>query len=182
MRFNYLGESVPSLVDRLLAIRIPERLRSPFLGVATAVFVVAAWWALEQHALAVATAEERAAQVRLDQSRSAVAVARIQRTGIDRMLSLDRRLRDVRLSGSSVGVHLADIANHVPAHAWLTSLSQERGAIEIVGQVAGMERLSATLAALTTMKSLTDPLLVRATKEDRPGAAPLVGFEVRVDE
>ncbi len=182
MRFNYLGASVPSLVDRARAARLPERLRSPALGLATAVCIVAAWWGIERHALTVALDEERAARVRLEISRSAVAAARLERRGVDRLLALDRRLRAIRLTGSSVGVRLADIANHVPARAWLTTLSQEPDAIDITGRTEGIERLGLTIASLMGTRAVTNPRLVRATREDRPGASSLIAFEVRVDE
>ena len=48
MYFNYLGESVPSLVDRIRAIRVPSALRTPLLALVTTVLVVLGWWVIEQ--------------------------------------------------------------------------------------------------------------------------------------
>ncbi|HVA28117.1 MAG TPA: PilN domain-containing protein, partial [Candidatus Baltobacteraceae bacterium] len=182
MQFNYVGASVPSIVERLRAIQIPDRLRSPLCAFVTVLVVVAAWWGIERQSLNRALAQQHAARVRLAESRAALARANVERNDADEMLELDRRLREIRLSGSRLAVRLADVANRVPARVWLTTLSQNANALDVRGRAESMARLGDAIGAFGSSAFVRNPTLVRADKEERSGAAPLVAFEVRADE
>ena len=181
-RFNYLGDSIPSLLDRLRAVRIPQRLHVPLCALVTVLAVVTAWWGIERHTLDRALAQQRAARVRLAESRTALASAKVERYDFEQMLALDRRLREIRLSGSALVQRLADVANRVPASVWLTSLSQDANALDAIGRAESMARLGDTIGAFGSSAFVRNPVLVRAAKEERSGSAPLVAFEVRADE
>lgn len=181
-RFNYLGESIPTLLDRARSIRIPERTRTPLSILGTSVLVVLGWCCLAHYWLATAMVEERQAQLRLTQSRAALAQAQVERASTDRLVALDRELRAIRLSGTKLGLRLADLANHVPEHSWLTSLSEQDGIVTIDGRSEGMLALSGTLARILAASSVSDPTLFRAARESRPGLPELISFEVRAVE
>jgi len=178
-RFNYLGDSIPTLVERARSVRVPERLRTPFSMLGTSALLVVAWWGLAQYWLSSASLEEQHAQVRLTRSRAALAQARIERVGTEKLETLDRALRSIRLSGSMLGVRLADLANHVPDNSWLTSLSDRDGMVTIDGRSEGIVPLGKTLTQMLAMASVSDPSLVRAARESRAGIPELISFEVR---
>ena len=179
MRFNFLNDAPPDILDRLRNTRVPVEMRTPLSALATAVFVVLSWWGLERYWLSDAQREERVASSRLLESRADLAATKVARAGIDQLLSIDRRLRDVRISGSVLGAALSDIANHVPRHAWLTSLSDTHDGVEIMGRADGIGSLSQTIADLMSSRTAASPNLVRATRDEQ--AKGLFTFAVAVE-
>jgi Tfp pilus assembly protein PilN len=175
MQFNYLGESVPSLIDRVRATRVSAELQAPLLALVTATLVVTAWWILEGHWYARSQQEFQRAQARLVSARALRSVAKIQRSGVEHLLVLDQQLRSVRSSGSTLGVRIVDVANRIPERVWLTSLAPVPGGIDINGRAVGIVRLGETIGRLGAT-------LVRATREERADSQALVAFELHVDE
>jgi Tfp pilus assembly protein PilN len=183
MRFDYARESMPDALDRLRSIEVPAECRLPLWAVATALLVVLVAIPLERWRVAVAQNDVVAARQRLERARSEVARMKLQRVRIARMLALDERIRAIRLSGSRLCAELADVANHVPAKAWLTSLSQSADGTSIEGRAEGLSVLSATLADLMSSSTAALPRLVRAGKDaGAPGAAALLSFELHALE
>jgi len=179
--FNYLGE--PALVDRLHAIRVPAALRAPLLALVSVAFIVLAWWGIELRNLSAAVNEERVASTRLEASRIDLARTKVLRIDLQAMLALDRQLRAIRLSGSQLGVRLADIANRIPQRAWLTSIAPVQGGMDINGRAEGMAALGDTIAALVSSTTVTNPTLIRASSDDRADIQlPTIAFELRVDD
>ncbi len=181
MRFNYIQDAPPEPIEHLRALRIPLELRTPLGALVTAILVVCAWWTLERHWIAAATREEAVASQRLKQSRAMFAATKLVRSNVDQLLSLDGRLRRIRLSGSGLSHRLADIGNHLPSAAWLTSIVRTPDGLELHGRAEGLNVLSATVADLMTSTAAASPTLVRAVKEDRARDA-LVTFTIRAQE
>ncbi len=180
MRFNYLRDAPPELIEQLRALRISPELRSPLSAVATAIVVVFAWWSLERHWMSEAMREEARAAIRLQQSRAAFAATKLVRADVDRLLSLDARLRAIRLSGSVLSHRLADVGNHVPTQAWLTSIVRTNDGLELHGRAEGLNVLSKTVAGLMSSKAAASPTLVRAVREDR--SSGVIDFTIRATE
>jgi Tfp pilus assembly protein PilN len=179
MRFDFLSDAPPDFIDRLRNVRITSELRTPLSALLTAALVVMVWWGLERYWLVDAQREERIASSRLLESRADLAATRVARSGVEQLLSLDRRLRQVRISGSVLGAMLSDIGNHVPPHAWLTSLSKTHDGVEIVGRADGLGSLSQTVADLMSSRIGASPGLVRASR-DQHGKS-LFTFAVAVE-
>ena len=177
-RFNFLHDAPPDVIDRLRALRVTDELRTPLLALVTSILVVFAWYGLERYWLASAEHEEVLATTRLAESRADLATTKLVRADVDQLLALDRRLRDIRLSGTSLAENLSDIGNHVPAHAWLTSISNVQDGLEISGRADSLISLSETVADLLSSRTAMSPTLVRASKDDR--AKNLVAFTVQV--
>ena len=182
MRFNYLRDTRSNLLERLRPSRIPEPLRSPLAALATTLIVVMVWWMIEGMLLAQATAEVKVESFRLDASRAALAQAQIRRTRLEAMFALDGRLRVIRRSGAELSQRLADIANHVPARAWLTSLTSVEGGTEIDGRAEGLDGLGETVADLMSSIAASSPKLMRASREDRNRDDAIIAFEMRVGD
>lgn len=180
MQFNYLNDSPPELIEQVLGLRIPTQLRTPLGALLTSIIVVSSWWMLERHWVAEATREEASASIRLDQSRAAFAATKLVRSDVDQLLTLDGRLRRIRLSGSVLSHRVADIGNHVPARAWLTSIARSSDGLELRGRAEGLNVLSATVADLMSSRSASSPTLIRAIRDDRETG--VINFTIRADE
>jgi Tfp pilus assembly protein PilN len=179
-RFDFLKDGRPDIVDRVCSVRLPDDTRTPLSALLTSVLVVCAWWGLEQSWYASALREEASAQRRLSESQADVAAAKLERTNVDEMLGLDRRLREIRMSGSTLAVRLSDIANHVPPHAWLTSITNLPAGTEISGEADGFKALGETVTDLMRSGAAASPTLIRASKDDR--AKNLLAFTVQIEE
>lgn len=179
-RFNYLRDSAPQTFDYLRPSRIPEPLRTPLATLLTATLVVAVWWAIEQVLLSQARAELQTQTFRLAASKAALAELKLRKTRVEELLAIDERLREIRRSGATLSSGLADIANHVPARAWLTSIARLNDGIEIDGQADGLDGLSDTVADLMSSATAKSPNLVRASKDERYRVGGLIAFVMRV--
>lgn len=180
MRFNYLRDSAPESFEYLRPSRIPEPLRTPLAALVTAMLVVGVWWVIEQLLLSQARAELQAQTLRLAASKAALAELKLRKIQVRDLLAIDSRLREIRRSGATLSSGLADIANHVPARAWLTSIGRINDGIEIDGQADGLDGLSDTVADLMSSSAAASPDLIRANKDDRARSAGIITFAMRV--
>ena len=178
-RFNYLGQSLPGVVDRVRGTVIPEHLRTPLCALVTSILAVGVWCAIEGTLQRHADVEVRVAQQRLTTTRETLAKLRIEKKNVDTVLALDRQLRDIRLSGSILSSQLVDIANRMPAHAWLVSLDRGPKSLDIAGIAPDLQTLSGTVSGLNGSRAFPNPTLVRATKDERGNAPAFISFEVR---
>ena len=177
IRFNYLGPSVPGAIDRLRLYRIPAAVRTPLWALATVSLAVVAWWAIEHQLLDEAKREVTLARARVESSREALARTKLERSDVDRYVALDRRLRTIRRSGAQLAARIAGIANQVPEHEWLLTISHSDSHVTITGEAGGFPLVGRTLANLATSATLSSPSLVRASSEER-GQAGAVVFEI----
>jgi Tfp pilus assembly protein PilN len=180
MRFNYLRDSAPDAFEYLRPSRIPEALRTPLAAFATVVVIVGAWWIVEQLLLAQARDELQGQSLRLSASRVALRDLKLRKARVEQLLSIDTRLREIRRSGAVLSGRLADIANHVPARAWLTSIARIDSGLQIDGNAEGLDGLSDTVADLMASSNAATPELVRASKEDRDRSGTIIAFQVRI--
>lgn len=180
MRFDYLHDSGPEAFEHLRPSRLPEALRTPLAALLTVTLVVGAWWAIEQMLLSQARSELRTQTFRLAASKAALAELKLRKTRVEELLAVDSRLRAIRRSGALLSSSFANIANHVPARAWLTSIARVNDGLEIDGQADGLDGLSDTVADLMSSWAAASPSLVRANKEERDRSGALIAFVVRV--
>jgi hypothetical protein len=182
MRFDYLCDSAPEALDYLRPSRIPEALRTPFAAFATVVVIVGVWWIVEQLLFAQARSELQAQSLRLSASRIAIHDLKLRKTRVEELISIDTRLREIRRSGAVLSSRLADIANHVPAQAWLTSIARVDSGLLIDGNAEGLDGLSDTVVDLMSSSNTASPSLIRANKEARDRSGTIIAFEVRVGD
>lgn len=178
--FNYLRDGAPEAFEYLRPSRIPEALRTPLAALLTAFVVVGLWWAVEQLLLSQAQRELATQSWRLAASKAELTELKLRKLHLEDLTALDARLRRIRLSGATVAKSLAEVANHIPRTAWLTSIAQVSGGLEIDGRAQGLDALSATVADLTSNANGAAPDLVRATKEERDRSQAIIAFTVRV--
>lgn len=176
-KFDFLHDAPPAFVERLRPSRISEHLRTPLAALATSIFVVAAWWLVQHLQLQQAAKELANERARAIASRADLALTRVRRAHVDDLAVLDNHIREIRRSGAVTSSMLADIANHVPQHAWLSAIAQSDGGFEIDGDALGLDELSRTLASLMSSRAASNPTLVRAARETR-GQEGIVSFHV----
>jgi Tfp pilus assembly protein PilN len=181
MRFDYLADAPPHWLDRLRSLRLPEAVRTPLMALLTSMLVVLAWYGLESYWVAKAMTEEQVAAARHDRSRAELARTQLERLRVEDLVVLENRLHSIRQSGANLSRLLADVASHVPEHAWLTSISNTSNGFEIAGEARGLTALSQTLADLTSGTTFGTPTLVRAGREARASSGDLLSFTVRVE-
>jgi len=180
VRFNYLRDSEPDAVAYLRPSRIPEPLRTPLGALATIMAVVGMWWVIEQILLGQAREELQLQTLRRNASNAELSELKLRKTRVEELLAIDARLREIRRSGAALSSGLADIANHVPARAWLTSITRADTGTQIDGRAEGLDGLSDTVADLMSSSSAASPDLIRASKEDRDRSGTIISFEMRV--
>lgn len=178
-RFNYLGESLPTLFERVRGAVIPERLRTPLTVLVTAILVTCGCSGIENMLQRQADSELHLAQVRLEATRTALATLNIEIQDADAIQALDRQLRTIRRSGAVVGSRLADVANHLPTRAWLIALDSTGSDLDLTGATGDLDALSRTVSDLNASGSVQNTRLVRAARTETQNASSLVSFELR---
>ena len=180
-RFDYLRDAPPVFIERLHPSRLAEELRTPLAALATTAIVILVWWGIETMQIAQARTELAMQRARAIASRTDLAQARVQRAHLADLIALDKRIREIRRSGTTLARRLADIANHIPDRAWLTSISRADQGVEIEGNAIGLDGLSETLASLMSSSTAASPALVRAARSDRPSMQDVISFELRAE-
>ena len=181
-RFNFLSDSPPAFLEMLRFKHIPEGLRTALAATVTIAMVISVWWGVEVLQIRQAGEELRIEKARALASRADLAQMRVRRSEIERLLVLDRRIRQIRTSGAELSSRLADIANRVPNSAWLTSVQDGEEGLEIDGDVKGLDGLSETVADLASSASAASVDLVRAGRDERDGGRELLSFQMRSEE
>lgn len=180
--FDYLhGERRPWF-QSLCEPRIPERLQAPILAVALALLTAAASWAVEVYRLHSALDVERAYQIRLQDSERAVAATKVHLKGLEERAALDRRIVEIRESGGAEALRLTDIANHVPANAWLSAIAKDASGISIEGSAVDLRALAGAIDRLSRAREVRNPILLSAD-EDGSGNVKrhLLRYRVRME-
>jgi Tfp pilus assembly protein PilN len=180
IRFNYVDEPLISVADRLLSSGFAKSSRAPLLTAVTLFCVLAGWWLVERRLLANALDEAHRAQAQLNESQALLAQSKIERRDFYRVLTLDRRLLDIRDSGSLLASEVADVANRIPPHAWLHSLTFAATGIDMTGNAVAFDVLGMALSGIGSSAAVTNMALVRATSDAGKQRAN-VSFEIRAE-
>lgn len=97
---------------------------------------------------------------------------------MERMLQLDNRLRDIRLSGAFVAQRLAGIGRHMPERAWLTSITRQQGTVDINGRAEGLDVVSEAISDLMSGKGVKAATLMHAGEDERSSRSRILTFEM----
>lgn len=147
MRFDYLHDAPPDAVERLRAICSTTQARGVLSFLATAVGVLVCAGSLEAMHLREARAALAEAQARLDRSTAAMALVDSQARALHSWIALDRRLREVRVSGALAAARVTRIANNLPARMWLTSMTWASDGYDVTGRAVGLDEVGHAIDA-----------------------------------
>jgi Tfp pilus assembly protein PilN len=182
MRFDYAHDAVPEAIERLRPSRVPRELQTPLAALLTVTFVVLAAWPIEFVHVRSTETEVHSAEEHVRRTRAELARYKLARVRVEALFGLDAQLRSIRTSGATISVHLADIANHVPPKAWLTSVSHTRTGTSVAGNAEDLSALSETVADLMSSATMPAPALVRAGKTNGAFSKATLSFEMRSQE
>jgi hypothetical protein len=173
--FDYLRDEAPEAVERVLALGVhPEAKALASVVVIAAIVLLGAWAIGEFH---VSKERSTLAQARAYLERSTVeannVLARARR--VRSWLSLDRRIRAIRISGSATARNIAFAANALPLDAWLTSIRYDPEGYSVTGRAVGLGGVERALHAYRTIR-------LTAVRSSGSNSARIVDFEARVSE
>ncbi len=162
--------------------RAVERFGNALVALAAAAAAVAGVWAIESSRLNEAVRTEAAFQQRYDTSVQALKRRNLYGDRVRALIDLDREVRRIAESGDVDAKTLADIANRLPRHAWLTEISNDgNGGLSLRGGAATLGALGDVVHGLMQSRALKNPTLVKAALEKVDGHNGAVAYEVRVE-
>lgn len=178
--FDFAHGVPASAVARFFELSIPERLHAALTAVCVSSAILAGSWGIESQRLAQSARIQAEYQARFDASVRAVKQANVYRTRVRDLVALDRRVRAISSSGYGDAQRLAEIANAVPRHAWLTAVSYDDDTIRLEGQARGWGVLSSVIDGLSRAHHLRAPTLVSASVSPDASRYAVVKYALRL--
>lgn len=180
VRFDYARSARPMFVRRLLEFRVPPRLHAAAVALAGALAVIGGACGIEAYRLREALTMESVYQARYDAVHARLQETHVYRERVRALVDLDRRVRSIAESGDADARALAEIANMLPAHTWLTGISRDAGGLVLEGDARDLGVLGGVIRNLMHAKHVHRPtLLGAAAADDRRGDA--VKYRIHVD-
>lgn len=162
MRFDYLRDAPPEVVERLRVVSATPQVRALLAFVATATLAIGFAWGMELTGLHEARQGLVQARGRLDRSDAAAAAVRADIAFLRRQLVLDGRLRRIRLSGAVAAHKMTLLASRLPPRVWLTSIASTPDGYDVIGRALGLDEVGRALRAypairLVAVRAPTEP-------------------------
>jgi len=178
--FDYLHGERANPLARILDYRLPARMHGACLALAGASFFVLCAWMVEVYRLHDALGSQAALQARLDATTAAVERTKLYYDRVVRIVAIDRQVREIVQSGDRRARELAQIANGIPPHAWLTSIAADGTGVELDGSARDLSTLALAFRSFSGTGSVGAPSLIRTESQRVPGRAPLVKYSMRL--
>ncbi|HKE36288.1 MAG TPA: hypothetical protein VKB39_02595 [Candidatus Baltobacteraceae bacterium] len=172
IRFDFLHDPPPRLWGAIRAARLPRRFHNVTAAVVSAVLLVAGAAAIEHGRVNEARRVRSEAQTRFESSRAELERFRLQWREIDGLIAQDRRLREIRLSGSRVAERLAVIGDLFPGGVSVDSLTTNGADYGVKGKAPTIVAVSGILGRIVANAALPHPGIVRIAKD----SGVLAGF------
>jgi Fimbrial assembly protein (PilN) len=167
--FDFSRSAPPEFLRRVLEFRIPDRYHAALMALTGVALTIAGAWSIESHRLHQTLRLQAFYQRRYDSSVHALARANVFEARVKRLSVLAARVRTIRASGYADARRLAEIANNLPRHAWLTSIAYDGDAVSLEGRARDLGVLSDVIRGLTRAPHLHEPVLSSATVvSDKP--------------
>jgi hypothetical protein len=179
--FDYLHarrrQSFRQTIERI----VPPGLLLPCLGTIAAFSVVVCAWAVQAHRLHRALRAEAAYEMRYEQTDRQVRAASRAVAKERSMERLDKRLQLITGSGYAEARRLAEIANDVPRHAWITTIARRQDGYDVEGGTKSLTSVGALIAALLRARYLRNPLLVNVTRAGMAAGGSSIKYDLRLE-
>ena len=177
IRFDFLHDSRPELVDAVRSARLPRRLHNVAVAIGAIVLSIATAAAIERVRCADAHNSEERAQARFEASRAELNKMQLQWQQLDALIAQDRKLRAIRLSGPAAAARIAILGNVMVDGAWLTSLTADRERYDLKGRAVNVAVFGNVLARVVTGGGVEHPDRVTVSREKR-NLVSGVSFEI----
>lgn len=162
MQFDYLHAARAGWILALQRFAIPAHLLAASYALAASAAVVCGAAAIERSRCHEAQRIEMAYRLRYERSARAVQAAHIYSKRVASLLAFDDEVRGIVASGDINAERLADLADHLPRHAWLTSLSLDSEGMVLEGRASDFETLGRVVDALMHARRARNPVLTGA--------------------
>jgi hypothetical protein len=179
--FNYLRSARPDWLRRLTDLRVPERLHAALLGVVVATTFTCGACGIEQHRLSQARQHEVYNRQRFQRSLRALEKSRVYYDRVRALVNLDMRVRAIVASGHSSALLLAELANRLPQHAWLTSISRDESGTILEGQARDLDTIGDMLRSINGAGDLGVPTLMSAQVVPVRAGGALIKYVLHLD-
>lgn len=181
MRFDYLHSARPLFLQRILELRIPERFHTPLFALLGSVVIVAGAWGIESVRLREALKVQSVYELQYDGAQRRLKDSNLYYERVEKLVDLDRHVRRIAISGDTDARVLAEIANQLPQHAWLTGISHDTTGLALAGRAKDLQVLSAVMRGLMHAKDLRSPMLESAQFDKEPGSDGAMKYSIHVD-
>lgn len=181
MRFDYLHAEKPKIVQRLAQTRIPERFHTALLALAGAAAVVAGACAIDACRLAEALHMQAAYQERYDRAQLALTRSKVYYERVRALVAADLKMREIASSGDTDALMLAEIANRLPEHAWLTGIRHDSSGLSLVGRARDFSAVGQVMRGLMRSRHVANPLLIGTAIERERDPKSIVTYEIHVE-
>lgn len=181
MRFDYLHSARPLFLQRILELRVPERYHNALFALIGSVVVIAGAWGIDVYRLREALRVEAVYQQRYDEAEHALKETNLYYDHVKALVDLDRHVRRIAQSGDADARTLAEIANTLPAHSWLTGISHDATGLSLDGRAKDLAVLSGVMEGLMHAKHVHRPTLVSASLDKDRGEIPEMKYQIHID-
>lgn len=181
MRFDYLHSPRSLHLVRILEFRIPERLLGGVFALIGAVALLSGAWGIQAYRLHEALQLESVYNGRRIQAARDIQRVSVYYDRVRALVDLDRSVRRIAASGDADARTLAQVANQMPRHAWLTGISHDDTGLALEGHAKNLDVLSGVLQGLMHVRELKKPVLVTASAEREDGLDAGVKYRIHVD-
>lgn len=175
IRFDYLHDPPSPLWNALRTARLPRRFHNVASAFAAVAVLVGGAAAIERGRVEEGQRVRSQARNRFERSRADLERLRLQWHQVDDLIAEDRRLREIRLSGSRVAGRLAAVGDVFSARESIDSISTTGDEYAVKGKAPNMDAVSEVLSSIVTNDALPHPEIVRITKDS--GAIAGFAFE-----
>jgi len=172
IRFDYLHDPPSRLWGTIRTMRLPRRFYNVTVAFAATAVLVSGAAAIERGRVLEAQRVRAEAQDRFESSREDLARFRVQWRQIDGLIAEDRRLREIRLSGSLTAARLAAIGDLFPSAVTIDSLRTAGQEYAVKGKAPTIDAVSGVLNRIVSRAALPHPGIVRIAKD----SGVLAGF------
>jgi hypothetical protein len=172
IRFDYLHDPPSKLWGTMRSARMPRRFHNVAAAFAAAVFLVGGAAVIERGRVQEARRVRAEAQERFERSRAELQRFRLQWHEIDELIAEDRKLRDIRLSGSRVAQRLAAVGDVFPDGVSVDLLRATAAGYGVKGKAPTIDAVSNVLSRIVASAALPHPGIVRIAKD----SGVLAGF------
>jgi Tfp pilus assembly protein PilN len=160
-------------------VRVPAHMRMPLLAFAAAVAIACGAWGIESQRLHQALASEAGYESSARRAELRVEALRLSAAQVGRRLSLDRRVRSIRESGTGQARRIAELGNALPQDVWLTAVREDDTGIALEGGASNLAALGRAVRILASDRGASRVTLLRASAAE-DGEGPPISFALHV--
>jgi hypothetical protein len=181
MQFDYLHGTRPAWMNALRRFSIPVHLVHGSYAIAAAAAIVAGSGLIERSRAIEAQTIESAYRQRYETSVRAVRAAHVYSERVASLVALDRQVGSIVASGDANAQRLAEIADRLPQHAWVTSISLDGKGAELEGRAKNFELVGRIVREFMRSRAVRNPVLTGAKIVTSPSHRTSIEYGIHLE-